>query len=235
MGYGVKIENFEGPMDLLLQLIESEKLEIANVSLAQVTEPFVAHVRENQGKIAPEELADFLVIAAKLVYLKSKILLPYLSDAELDEGPDLETQLRMYKAFVEAAAKIDALAQAGNTAYGRSRRMTIAREPQFIPPPGVTNETLHELFVRVVRRLEPILQLPKAAIERVVTLEEKISQLIGRVKKLMHVSFHRFLSEAGDRHEMIVSFLALLELVKQRTITYEQQELFQDIRITHSA
>ena len=106
MPYTVRVEKFEGPLDLLLQLIEGEKLEITEISLVQVTEPFVQHVRERQGAIPPEELADFLVVAAKLIYLKSRALLPELTDQALDEGPDLADQLRMYRAFVEASNRL---------------------------------------------------------------------------------------------------------------------------------
>ncbi len=235
MPYSVRIEQFEGPLDLLLQLVESEKLEITNVSLLQVTEPFVEHVRENQGKIPPEELADFLVIAAKLVYLKSKAILPTLTDPELEEGPDLETQLRLYKAFAEAASKIAALASAGRSSYARTYRALKPTEPTFTPPEGVTPAMLRDLYRQAVRRLEPLIALPKASVERTITIEEKIEALRARVSKLMHSSFHRFLSESRDKHEMIVSFLALLELIKQRLLHVEQEDHFADIklRMTH--
>ncbi|MEI7512355.1 MAG: segregation/condensation protein A [Candidatus Uhrbacteria bacterium] len=230
MAYEVKIEHFEGPLDLLLQLIESEKLDITSVSLLQVTEPFVKLVRENHGKIAPEDLADFLVVAAKLVYLKSKALLPSLHDDDLEEGPDLETQLRLYKTFAEAALKIAEMEKLGRSSYARTYR-PLKPEVSFIPPEGITGEMLRELYRQMVRRLEPILALPKSSIERAVTIEEKIDQLRTRVSKLLQSSFHRFLSESQDRHEMVVSFLALLELVKQRIVSVEQEGHFADIRL----
>lgn len=232
MAYSISIEKFEGPLDLLLQLVESEKLEISQISLTQVTGPFLEHVQANRGHIPPEELADFLVVAAKLVYLKSKILLPYLQDAELEEGPDLETQLRMYKAFAEAAVRLGQMEASGLRAYPRARRLQIVAEAEFIPPPGVTGALLKELFSKVIKKLEPIIRLPEAALRRTVTIEEKISQLRKRVTDLLRVSVHKFLSESQDRHELVVSFLALLELVKQRMVTYEQPELFHDIHLT---
>lgn len=232
MSYSVRIEQFEGPLDLLLQLVESEKLEITSVSLLQVTEPFVQHVRENHGKIPPEELADFLVVAARLVYLKSKAILPTLSDPELEEGPDLETQLRLYRAFAQAAAKIAELAKAGRSTYGRIYRPPKQEAPVFTPPASVTADTLREAYRQAVRRLEPLIALPKASVERAITIEEKIDQLRHRVSKLMHSSFHRFLSESRDKHEMVVSFLALLELIKQRIVQVEQDRHFSDIKLT---
>lgn len=230
MAYEVKIEHFEGPLDLLLQLIESEKLDITSVSLMQVTEPFVKLVRENHGKIAPEDLADFLVVAAKLVYLKSKAILPGLTDAELEEGPDLETQLRLYKAFAEAAVKIAEMEKQGRTSYARTYR-PLKPEVSFVPPVGVTLDMLRDLYRQAARRLEPLLALPKTSVERAITIEEKIEQLRGRVSKLMQSSFHRFLSESKDKYEMVVSFLALLELVKQRIVSVEQEGHFADIRL----
>lgn len=231
MAYTVRIESFEGPLDLLLKLVEADEMEITNVSLMNVTEPFVQHVRENQGKIPPEDLADFLVVAAKLVYLKSKALLPSLSDPSLEEGPDLETQLRMYKAFVEAARQLGEMAKAGQRSFSRTKRPIKDLAMGFVAPMEATAETVCEAYRRVVRRLEPITYLPKAALERVVTLEEKLSELGERVRKAMRVSFHRFLSESQNRAEMVVSFLALLELIKQRTVKVKQEDLFHDIHL----
>jgi segregation and condensation protein A len=233
MSYAVHSESFEGPLDLLLQLVESAELEITNVSLMQVTEPFVEYVRANQGKIPPEELADFLIVAAKLVYLKSKALLPDLQDSSLEEGPDLATQLKMYQAFVVAATKIGALAREAHMSYSRQapRATFHVSGTEFVPPASLNISMLHDLYARVIRRLEPLLALPKAAIERVISLEEKIADLSLRIKKTLKLSFYRVLAESRDRMEMVVSFLALLELIKQRTVAVEQGELFQDISL----
>jgi segregation and condensation protein A len=231
MSYAVHIEHFDGPLDLLLQLVESEKMEITNVSLLQVTEPFVAHVREHQGTIPPEELADFLVIAAKLVYLKSRALLPSLTDPALEEGPDLETQLRMYKAFAEAAKRLGEMAKLGVSSYSRAKRPMHEIVAGFVPPIGVSTDLLRELYQRIIRRLEPVTALPKAALERALSLEEKIRELTDRVRQALRLSFHRVLAEAGDRAEMVVSFLALLELMKQRLVKVKQSDLFEEIHL----
>ncbi|MDO8583731.1 MAG: segregation/condensation protein A [bacterium] len=230
MSYSVKIEHFEGPLDLLLQLIESEKLEITTVSLMQVTEPFVQHVRENQGNIPPEELADFLVVAAKLVYLKSRAILPGLTDVELDEGPDLESQLRLYKAFVAIADQFDVTWKSGACSFSRTRH-PVREMVGFVPPRNVTTALLQELYQKIVKRLEPIAQLPKAAILRAISIEEKIEELRERIRRSLKTSFHRFLAEAQDRSEMVVSFLALLELIKQRIVSVNQGQLFEDIHL----
>lgn len=230
MSYAVALDQFEGPLDLLLQLVESEKLAITEISLVKVTEPFLQYVRDHQGLIAPEELADFLVIAAKLLYLKSKTLLPDLHDAELEEGPDLATQLKLYKAFSEASTKLAERWNEAKTLYGRQFRAKAAA-PAFNPPGDVDGDLLREFYLKALKRLEPVVTLPKAAIERVVTIEEKIETLKTRVRSMMKISFQRFMADSHDRYEMVVSFLALLELIKQKEVTYEQDSLFAEITL----
>ncbi len=232
MAYTIQVQNFEGPLDLLLQLVEGEKMEITDISLVQVTEPFLRYMEERRGKMPPEELADFLLVAAKLVYLKSKALIPSLEpDAEL-EGPDLATQLRTYQAFVAAAKHLQVLSAQGVRSFSHPRRMLAMDDVHFVAP-EITKDELKGLFALVVRRLEPILRLPQAAIERVMTLEEKMSQLVERVRVAVTTSFRAMAHEATSRAELIVTFLAMLELAKQRTISVKQAELFEDIHISH--
>ena len=231
MIYSVKIAEFEGPLDVLLQLVESQAREITTISLMEVTEPFVEYVRENQGKIHPEILADFLMVAARLVYLKSKALLPGFTDPDLEEGPDLETQLKMYKAFVEAAARIGAMASAGPRSFSRLQRPVKERSPEFVPPTGVTSSVLRELYVQLTRRLEPLIRLPQAAIQRVISIEEKIAQLHAHVRNKLKVSFHAFLAESANRAEIVVAFLALLELIKLKHVQINQADTFAEISI----
>ncbi|MBI4139223.1 segregation/condensation protein A [Candidatus Uhrbacteria bacterium] len=230
MAVSFSIEQFEGPLDLLLQLVEQEKLNISDVSLATVAEQFVAHVESNPA-IPPEELADFLVVAAKLMYMKSKLLVPSLHDAELEEGPDLETQLREYQRFVAASRGIAARWDSSERSFSRVERRVHIRPDTFVPPHGVTADVLHHVMRLVISRLEPILRLPKASIERAVTIQEKIRDLYERLKRHARTSFRSFVTGVGDRTEVIVSFLALLELVKQRFIHVDQSDRFTDIKI----
>lgn len=234
MGYEVRIASFEGPLDLLLQLVEAQKLEITEVSLVQVTEPFLQYLRGAEGRLLPHELADFLLIAAKLVYLKSKALLPSLQDAELEEGPDLASQLKMYQLFAKAAITLGALARASTTSWGRPRPSLPPLEIGFRPPSELTLEILTQSYRALVRRLEPLLQLPQAAVDRVISLEEKMAHLTRRLAQVKRVSFHAFLAESESRLEVAVSFLALLELIKQRSLRVEQTDLFSEIHL-HSS
>jgi segregation and condensation protein A len=225
-----RIESFEGPLDLLLQLVEQEELDISTVSLATVAEQFVEHVQGNPD-IPPEDLADFLVIAAKLMYMKSKLLIPSLHDEELEEGPDLETQLREYQRFVQAAKELEDVWNAGRRCYPRQQTGIRRIEFGFVTPIGVTPDVLFHAMKRVIARLEPILRLPQASLARVVSIQDKIRDLYQRLKTHAKTSFHTFLKSAKNRTEAIVSFLALLELVKRRFVFVDQQGLFHDIAI----
>lgn len=231
MAYEVRIASFEGPLDLLLQLVEAQKLEITEISLVQVTDPFLVHLRAAEGRLSPQELADFLLVAAKLVYLKSKALVPTVEDPELEEGPDLATQLKMYQAFVQAANRLGELAKEAATSWGRARPSLPPVEKAFRPPPGVVPDALCLAYRALLRRVEPLARLPRAAVDRVVSLEEKMAHLARRLREARRVSFHSFLAESESRMEIAVSFLALLELIKQRSLRVEQQDLFSEIHL----
>lgn len=226
------IEHFEGPLDLLLQLVEQEEREISQISLATVAEQFVEHVHQNP-QIPPEELADFLVVAAKLMYLKSKQLLPSLYDEELEDEVDLETQLREYQRFVAAAKQLDEHWQADRRAYIRSgaERAGLKKDLGFIAPVGVTGDLLGQVMCGIIARLEPFLRLPQVSVERAVTIQEKIQDLFQRIKRHAHTTFTSFVAGAKDKTERVVSFLALLELIKRRFVRVEQAKLFQEIAI----
>jgi segregation and condensation protein A len=229
VAYKVNIEHFEGPLDLLLQLVEQDELEISKLSLANLADQFVQYM--NAQAVPPEELADFLVIASKLVYMKSQLLLPGFSDQELEEGPDLESQLRQYQLFVAAARQLDAIWLSGRRSFARGTSPMRRREVKFVPPPNVDMETLKGIMQRVIARLEPIINLPKAAVRRAVSLHDRIRDLFTRIKKHATMTFHSFLKDATHKEEAVVSFLALLELIKQRFVTVDQQDIFRDIDI----
>ncbi len=230
MAVTFKIEHFEGPLDLLLQLVEQEQLDISQVSLAKVADQFVVHMQATPN-IPLEEMADFLVVAAKLVYMKSKLLMPDTFEAELDEGPDLETQLRMYREFVKVSRKIDSLWRSKLRSYARTKRIVRQQEVKFAPPPEVTQDLLRETMNRIVLRLTPLLKLPKAALERVVSVQEKIKLLFTHVREKARMTFASFVGRSASKTEAVACFLALLELVKQRFVRCSQTELFDDIDI----
>ncbi len=228
MAYLVKLDHFEGPLDLLLQLIEREELSITEVSLAKITDDYLTIIRAAK-EIQPEELADFLVIAAKLILIKSQVLLPGI-EAEQEEGPSLASQLKLYKEFLEASRKIEARIREKHFMFGRKKPL-IQRVPEFLPPLRLTPEALVHVFRQVLKSLEPFLRLPKAAIERVISIQEKIARIRAMILDRVAVKFGEIMKEAKSRTEVIVSFLALLELVKQRTIEAKQDALFHEITL----
>ncbi|HCC22224.1 hypothetical protein A2480_01910 [Candidatus Uhrbacteria bacterium RIFOXYC2_FULL_47_19] len=229
MPYTVRLDQYEGPLDLLLQLIEAEKLDISEISLAQVTDDYLRLIEENP-ELPPEELADFLVVASRLLLIKSKLLLPYLQSTDDDSEFNLEEQLRIYKAYLDASKIIERL-------VGKRRFMYVHDKlPQteigFSPPKKLKLEQMRELFAAVSKRLEPIVKVQKQTLERIVSIHDKIRQIKEFIARTKRTSFRSLIQTSTSRLEVIVSFLALLELVKQRTVSVAQSERFDDISIT---
>lgn len=227
MTYHVTTEQFEGPLGLLLSLIEKRELDISQVSLASITEEYVAHL-DRVEQVAPHELADFLVVASKLLYLKSKALLPELTIEDEEDGVGLADQLRMYKKFAQAAEQLETMFVDGRESYAAPRMAMEA--PAFAPPLSLTVEDLARALGQVIDRLRPYLELPKRLLERTATIEERIVHLKRRIADGARVLFHE-MAEHGSRAEMVTSFLALLELLKQKIVHVEQRGLFEDIAI----
>lgn len=222
-----KTEQFDGPLSLLLQLIERDELEITEISLAKVTEDFLICLKSSQ--IPEDELADFLVIAAKLLLLKSKRLLP---NFVLDEegGVGLEDQLKMYKEFVEAAKKIENKIKEKHWAYFRETIFKPA-DMGFFPPRGLNGGKMRRMFAEILERLKPLLDLSKATLEKTISIKEKIQQIQNLLGQYSRVGFGKILDQANNRTEIIISFLALLELTKQRHILVAQSDNFEEIVI----
>lgn len=228
--YQVKLEQFAGPLELLLQLILEEKLDITQIALAKVAEQYLKHLEEVE-ELYPEELADFLVVATKLLVLKSRAMLPYLEWGEEEEGPALEDQLKIYKEFHAAALQLEARIAAGKFTYGRVDDYFQSMDPIFSPPQKFTAENLKNFFIDVLKRLEPIVRLPKMALSRTVSLQEKIGHLQNLMQKNLQLSFKTLLGNAQDRQDIVLTFLALLELVKRKTIKVKQDNNYEDIQI----
>ncbi len=226
----IKTAQFEGPLDLLLQLIEEQQLDISTVALANVTEQFLAFVKNIQNK-NPLNLADFLVIAAKLLVIKSKALLPNLELGVEEEETafDLTEQLLTYKKYKEAAKflkKLDARRQ-----QSWSREADFANLVTFLPDPNVTVDTLSQSLRSVAVELKEIVRLPEQVMQEVVSISEKIAHIQQLIGTTIETSLSSLIKEAKSKTEVIVTFLALLELTKQRVVILEQTELFEDITI----
>ena len=229
--YQVKLEKFEGPLELLLELIEKEKLSITELNLACVADQYLEYIRDNQN-IHLENLADFLSVAAKLILIKSRALLPILkfSDEEEEEIEDLAQQLLEYKKFKEISAKIGKLAVAGRVCFSKAPYQGI--RSVFYPPEDLNAFDLKKHFQKVLAEIPLASVLQEEIVGEIVTLEERISDLEIALRNKLETCFSELVAQAKDKIDVIVSFLAMLEMVKQRIIHVEQKELFQDIKLS---
>ncbi len=225
----IKIKDFEGPLDLLLQLIEERELAITQISIADVADQFLQHLHARQDW-DPDELADFLVIASKLNLIKSKALLPTLDLGDDEHAADeLERQLKLYKSYLDASKTVAQLIARRHITFFREAE--VSHDPHFIAPKHVTMTILRSVFEQILVALEPLLPLPKSVIAKVISLQEKMSQLRALIMEKISLSFHALVGSAQSKTDVIVSFLALLELVKQRIVVVRQTGIFQDIHI----
>jgi len=225
----IKVATFSGPLDLLLQLIEQEQLDISQVLLANVTEQYIKTL-QSMEELPVDELADFLVVAAKLLLIKSRLLVPTDGLADDDAGLDLEGQLRMYREFVEAAKGVAKLWNKHRSIFGREG--TTHFEPIFHPPEHLVPADMHELMQSVLRELEPITRLPQTVMVRTINIRQKIAEIRDRLIAEPKTSFHELLKLATGKTDVIVTFLAVLELVKLRSVSVTQDRQHGDVDIS---
>jgi segregation and condensation protein A len=229
--YTVHIPVYEGPLDLLLDLIERAELDITTVSLAMVTDQYLVYLRSLEEAKA-EEISAFLVIAAKLIQIKSEKLLPrppVLEPGEEDVGQSLVDQLRLYKRFKEISMWLQQRDELGLRTYLR-----VAPPPKVEGRLDLSDVTLAELLAAAEeifakeqekQALGTVITAPR------VTIREKI-ELISRVlRESDRSAFRKLLGEKPTRLEIVVTFLALLELVKRYRVAAVQESLFGDITI----
>lgn len=225
-----KLQQFEGPLDLLLQMIEREELDVTQLSLASLADQFVTFIEQHPQQLRGEELADFLLVATQLLLLKSRQLIPNV-DLQDDLNPDsLATQLKLYRRFIEAAQRLQARVDQHQFMYGRLTS-PLQWQKRFSPPPGLTVDQLKLSMHEVINRLKPIIILPQSVIEKTVTLHEKMTHIQELMKQKTGVSFRRLLTDSRSKTEKIVCFLALLELIKQEEVVAVQSRVFDDIEI----
>jgi segregation and condensation protein A len=226
----VKISQFEGPLDLLLSLIEQRQLDITTIALAEVTEQFLAYLKALE-QIDPTVLADFLAIAAKLLVIKSKAILPTLEIEKEEEDSiiDLQSQLVLYKQFKEVAKflkQLDAKKQQSWT-----RITTFEERINFFPDSNTTTKELHNAILGIVMQLKELDSLPKAKVKEAISIQEKIDHLREHLSSQVETKLSDLLKTAKNKQEIIITFLALLELIKQRIFSAEQEALFADVVI----
>lgn len=221
---------FEGPLDLLLDLIEKSKLHINDVSLATVTDDFIKHV-EQLKEYSMGSVAHFILVASTLLLIKSKSLLPTLalSTNEEEDIKDLENRLKLLQRIRELSDHIKS-GFGKNIIFAKSD--TRYFEPIFSPEENITKTGVLETLKRVIVSI-PIKEIiPQAIVNKVISIEEMIEKLVGRVQSSLKTSFKEFAKGQGkEKVNIIVSFLAMLELVKQGAVEVAQHEHFGDIEI----
>lgn len=229
-GYQVQITAFEGPLDLLLQLIEKEKLSITEVSLASVTDQYLTYM-ESREHVPLEDLSSFLSIAAKLILIKSRALLPILTFTETEEEAieDLQLQLELYALFKERAKQIQSLFEEGKHLGVRDRYLGL--ENVYFPPEGIQTQDLCQAMTDFIGELTKQESLPEATLQRIISLEKRITDIQTLIATRGQVAFSEMMKGNAPKEEIIVSFLALLELVKQKFISVEQGDHFQEMTI----
>jgi segregation and condensation protein A len=226
----VKVAQFEGPLDLLLNLIEQRQLDITQIALAEVTEQFLQYIKQ-LDHIDPTVLADYLAIAAKLLVIKSKAILPTLEiePEEEDAAIDLEAKLLLYKQFKEVAKYLKKLDN--RRKQGFSRSLTFEEKISFFPDPNITTQELHSAILTVLSGLKELDNLPKAKVKEAISIQEKINHLQSHLSQQVETKLSDLLKSAKNKSEVIITFLALLELIKQKIFVAEQETLFADVVI----
>ena len=216
--YAVKTAVFEGPLDLLLDLIEKRKLFVNDVSLAQVTDDFIKYIEE-QDNFPIGESAEFIVIASTLMLVKSRSLLPMLELTDEEEASieDLEQRLIVYARIKELSLELGKI-------FGQN--IIFEKNPSkeilvvFSPDSKTDVEELHLALMRVVQSLPKKETMPKATVKKIISLEETIEKLAERISKGIKMNFSDFVGE--DKISIIVGFLAMLELVKRDILRVNQ-------------
>jgi segregation and condensation protein A len=239
--YKVKTGGFEGPLGLLLSLIESRKLFISDVSLAEVTDDYMAYVGNLTNLASEKKIADisyFILIASTLILIKSKSLLPNLELTEDEEQKitDLEKRLKLYQIIKQASVDIKNNFGLNIIFYPNER---IWNEPLFSPDSLIGIDNMVKSIASVLAN-QPIKteKLPELEVKKIINLNEVIDNLVGRIENAMNVSFREFASSHGAKNKeeakihIIVSFLAMLELVRGGIIDVVQNTSFGDIKIS---
>lgn len=239
--YKVRAGTFEGPLELLLSLIESRKLFVNEISLAQVTDDYISYIKSLSNISNDKRIADvsyFILIAATLILIKSKSLLPSLAltEDETEKITDLERRLKLYQIIKNAS--VDVKSNFGTTIIFSPLERTWS-EPLFSPDPLITvssmQVSINEVLAHIPKKAE---KLTEIEVKKIISIDEVISSLTDRIQGAINISFREFAKSHNAsnvteaRVHIIVSFLAMLELVREGIIDVMQNVSFEDISIT---
>ena len=229
--FRIKTDRFEGPLELLLELVEKRKLLINDISLAEVTDEYMKTVAVMQERSLPHT-AHFVALAATLLLIKSKSLLPVLelTEEEYDRIDDLESMLKHYQIYRDAGATI-------RERFGVAplyERVYVPSSPLFVPDQYCSQTELHRCLRELLYDLPQPKIIPKVQVRPTITLEEMIERLHTRIKKEFRANFSELHEAEAERKTIVVAFLAVLELCKQGTVLVRQERHFTDFTIESS-
>ena len=225
--FAIKTPVFEGPLDLLIDLVEKRKLLINDISLAEVTDEYMAHVAEMQEQSLPGTV-QFVNLAATLLLIKSRSLLPVLelTEAEEESIENLEARLKLYQIYRNAGAIV---AESFGVGMLHESQFVPNDEPLFKPDKYTEAEALKSAIADVVQNLPKKEVKPKVRVRPTISLEEMIDRLRDRVEKQMKGTLRDLTEDSAERTTVIVGFLAVLEMVKQGQVNAMQSAHFEDI------
>ncbi|MBC7224940.1 MAG: segregation/condensation protein A [Anaerolineae bacterium] len=234
MTYRVQLEVFEGPLDLLLTLIEREELDITVVSLAKVTGQYLEYIQRLE-RVHPQMLAEFLVVAAKLLYIKSLALLPRPESPEEEEeeedvGQELVQQLQEYRRYRDIARLLQERLEAGMRAYVRIAPPPTLESTSFRLE-GVTLEDLLQAAQEAFAVAPPAPDVSEVVSPLVVTVEDQMALIRSRLRQSPRVAFRSLLRHSRNRTDVIVTLLAILEMARRFEVALHQDEPFGEIWI----
>ncbi|NLJ81050.1 MAG: segregation/condensation protein A [Firmicutes bacterium] len=234
----LRLDNFSGPFDLLCHLIETAELDICTISLAQVVDQYIAYVAQAEKYADLDTIGEFLVLAVRLLLLKTQVLLPTKKSAQLEqeesiideEAEQLVKHLEQYRRFRDLGRRLGQImeAEADYQAIGPILSSEI-RSPIIVEPPSLDLTALMSAWAY----LQPLLARVQTVTVRPnqPTVEEEMASLTSHIDNGRPTSFRRYLGPKPSLYRLVTAFLALLELWRQSKITIEQDGRFGDIFI----
>lgn len=251
MEYKVSLEKFLGPLDILLSLIEEKKLAISEISLSAVTDQFLEYLRKIEKNISTSDvnnlptsdvdtseyqriLADFLVVASRLILIKSRSILPNLVLSEEEDGDikDLAERLKVYQQIKTLGRELGKWAKERHPYFSREYFLNLP--VVFYPSKNLDKEGLLSIYESFLKTLPQLEKLEEQSIARIVTLEEKIEELTGRISAAAEMSFNEISSSSKEKIDIILMFLAIMMLFRKRILEVSQDKLFGEIRVKKS-
>jgi len=231
--YQISTPDYEGPLDLLLDLIEKAELDITRLALAQVTDQYLDYLKLLEER-NPAQVSAFLVIAARLVFIKSSALLPPSpiadSSSEIeDTGEQLAQMLILYRKFKRVGLWLDERQSSGQRSYLRLS-IPVLRPEVKLDLSGITLSNLVAAGTEILVKKNSLPSLSQVVNIPRITIREKIQSILSIVSQTRITSFHKILSNV-NRLNIVVTFLAILELIKREVVEVHQEDLFSDFTV----